>query len=188
MNDNVSCSNTPPIEGKVLVMYVRGRPVANPLVLHQCDFEVQGGRLFLAGVNLTGPQSFKEWTEGLRRRIAWDTVEEYLIFDSSEAYLERTQVAVAGNVQHLPDGGMIEFPLDTGGHPVEPSEVYVQSDTPLEVGSTVLSYWGGRWWRAEVLGLEGDEIVRIHYPGWPSKWDTTVRRDELQVDFHSEAE
>src|SRR5262245_33756778 len=72
----------------------------------------------------------------------------------------------------LPFPGM-EAPLSSDGFPVEPSGITVQPETPLEVGSTVLAFSQGRWWRAEVIGLESDDRVRIRYPGWDSKWDET---------------
>lgn len=79
----------------------------------------------------------------------------------------------------------LEFPDSDEGAPVEPSDIPVGPDTALEVGSRVLSFSQGRWWRAEVVGLEPDGMVKIHFPGWDSKWDVVVPREELQVDLHS---
>ncbi len=78
----------------------------------------------------------------------------------------------------------VEFPQSKAGHPVEPTDIPVSSDTPLRIGSTVLSYSQGRWWRAEVLRLGPGDLVQIHFPGWDAKWDTTIPRDELQVDLY----
>jgi hypothetical protein len=92
----------------------------------------------------------------------------------------------AGQVPLLSSGlpfPAMEAPLSSEGFPVEPSGIPIQPETPLEVGSTVLAYSQGRWWRAEVVGLEPDDQVRIRYPGWDSKWDETARRSELQVDL-----
>ena len=79
---------------------------------------------------------------------------------------------------------LVEFPQSDEGRPVEPTDIPVGPETPLEVGSTVLSYSQGRWWRAEVIGLEPGDRVRLHFPGWDAKWDVTVPREELQVDLH----
>lgn len=79
---------------------------------------------------------------------------------------------------------VIELPQSEEGKPVEPSDIPVRPDTPLEIGSTVLSFSQGRWWRAQVIGLEPNDSVRLHFPGWDAKWDVTVSRDELQVDLH----
>jgi hypothetical protein len=83
---------------------------------------------------------------------------------------------------------VVEFPQSAAGRPVEPSDIPVRPDTPLEVGSTVLSFSQGRWWRAVVIGLEAEDQVRLHFPGWDAKWDVTVSRDELQVDLHGFSE
>ena len=83
---------------------------------------------------------------------------------------------------------VVELPLSEEGRPVEPSDIPVTPHTPLEVGSTVLSFSQGRWWRAVVIALEPDDQVRIHFPGWDAKWDVTVPRDELQVDLHGFSE
>src|SRR4051812_37775878 len=107
MNEERSRSLYPEFQGKTVVVYVHSRPGV-PTALHECRFDVQGGRLFLSGVAVSGPQTLKEWTEGLRRSIAWDAVEEYLVFDSTEAYLARIQPEVAGNLQLLPDGNTLE--------------------------------------------------------------------------------
>ena len=83
---------------------------------------------------------------------------------------------------------VFEAPQSAEGHPVEPSDIPVGPETPLEVGSTVLAYSQGRWWRAEVIGLEGEDQVTIHFPGWDAKWDVTVPREELQVDLNASEE
>jgi hypothetical protein len=82
----------------------------------------------------------------------------------------------------LPDSPN-QVPLSAAGFPVEPSGIPVEVETPLEVGSTVLAFSQGRWWRAQVTALEGEECVRLHYPGWDSYWDESRPRSELQVDF-----
>jgi hypothetical protein len=81
----------------------------------------------------------------------------------------------------------VEHAQSDEGYPVEPSGVPVTADTPLEVGSHVLSSWGGFWWRAEVIAVKKN-TVRVHYPGWDSTWDAEVRRKSLQVDLTSDDE
>jgi hypothetical protein len=78
-------------------------------------------------------------------------------------------------------------PLSAAGFPVEPSGIPVELETPLEIGSTVLAFAQGRWWRAEVTALEGEECVRIHYTAWEPTWDETVPRSKLQVDLGTAA-
>ncbi len=79
-------------------------------------------------------------------------------------------------------------PLSAAGFPVEPSGVRVEPETPLELGSNVLAFSQGRWWRAEVTGLHGEEQIRIHYAGWDPIWDESVPRDSLQVDLGGSAD
>jgi hypothetical protein len=78
-------------------------------------------------------------------------------------------------------------PLSAAGYPVEPSGIPVEPETPLEIGSAVLAFAQGRWWRAEVTALEGEECVRIHYMAWEPTCDETVPRSKLQVDLGSAA-
>jgi len=84
--------------------------------------------------------------------------------------------------QVMMNGMIMESPDSPAGYPVVPSNIPVDSDTPLKKGMTVLSFSQGRWWRAEIVAIEPDEYVKIHFPGWDPKWDISIHRDELQVD------
>jgi len=77
---------------------------------------------------------------------------------------------------------------DSSGRPVQPSGLPVGPDTPLEVGSPVLANWRGMWWRAQVVALESEDRVRIHYVGWDSRWDETVPRSSLLLDTGDSAD
>jgi hypothetical protein len=81
-----------------------------------------------------------------------------------------------------PVAPQVEYPQTDEGRPVPPSNVPVGPETPLKVGSRVLAFSQGRWWRADVIGLEPGDRVKLHFPGWDAKWDTVVPRAELQVD------
>jgi DNA-directed RNA polymerase subunit RPC12/RpoP len=48
------------------------------------------------------------------------------------------------------------------------------------VGSRVVVQWGGRWWAAEVVAVEGRERWRIHYLGWSSSWDEVVGPERIR--------
>jgi hypothetical protein len=180
-------STAPSLRGKTVAVQARSRAGAGPIVLSDCFLETRGDRLFLVGTSQPAQRSVSEWSDGVRRAIAWDAVEEYFLFDALEDYYARAHAAAALAPLSPPNGGMpeIEWPQSDEGNPVEPSGVQVQPETPLEVGTIVLSFSQGRWWRAEVIGLEGDDQVRIHYPGWDAKWDVTVPKTELQVDLSS---
>jgi hypothetical protein len=75
------------------------------------------------------------------------------------------------------------MPQSAAGYPVEPSGVPIQPETHLDVGSNVLASFEGRWWRAEVTDLVGEEHVRIHYTSWDPVWDESVPKSSLQVDL-----
>ena len=45
----------------------------------------------------------------------------------------------------------------------------------------MLSFSQGRWWRAEVVALESNDDVRLHYLGRDPQGDATVPRHELQA-------
>jgi hypothetical protein len=76
----------------------------------------------------------------------------------------------------------VQVPASPEAQPVQPSGVAVGPDTPLKVGDIVLAPDQDRWWRADVLALEEGGRVRVHYRGWPSTWDRTIARAQLQVD------
>jgi hypothetical protein len=42
-------SGLPALASKAVVVQIRSRPLSNPVILSDCAFESQGGRLFLAG-------------------------------------------------------------------------------------------------------------------------------------------
>jgi hypothetical protein len=182
----------PKIKGKTVAACVRNRPANAPVVLGECGFEVREGRLFLVGTSLAAQRSTEAWTDGVRRAVAWDAIDEYLLFDSPDDYYARRSVGAAEmdeseemphSAQGIPGMPMMEAPGGPEGYPLEPSGIQMQPETPLEIGSTVLSYSQGRWWRAEVVGIEEDDMVRIHFPGWDEKWDVTIPKTELQVDL-----
>ena len=174
----VSTSESPRLRGKTVAVYSRGRP-ETPVILSDCLMETRGERLFIVGVGIAGQRKAKEWTDGVRRSVAWDAVEEYLLFESPEDYYTHMDAAPpAAGMAGMP---MFEMPQNEEGNPVEPSGIRFEPETPLEVGAIVLSYSQERWWRAEVVAIEDDDMVRLHYPGWDSKWDVSVPKNELQV-------
>lgn len=68
-----------------------------------------------------------------------------------------------------------------GSLPVEPSGKAVENQTTLAPGTKVLALWEGDWWEAEVLSVQQDGSVEIHYTNWGPEWDETVSRDRLQL-------
>jgi hypothetical protein len=76
----------------------------------------------------------------------------------------------------------VEYAQSEEGHPVEEPGVPIDAGTALKVGSKVLAFEQDRWWRAEVVGLQPGDIVRLHFPGWDAKWDREVPRSELHLE------
>src|SRR5438046_9523706 len=125
-------STVPSLRGKAVVVQVRNRASAAPLVLSDCFLEARGNRLFLVGTSQPAQRSRSEWSDGVRRAIAWDAVEEYFLFDTLEDYYARPQaVAPPAAPNVLP---MFEAPQSSEGNPVEESGVHFEPETSLEVG------------------------------------------------------
>ena len=57
----------------------------------------------------------------------------------------------------------------------------VTRETSLHAGQAVHVRWGNSWWSAEVLAVNADDTVRIHYTSWSSGWDETVTRSRVQL-------
>ncbi|MFH1436684.1 MAG: hypothetical protein ABIJ56_13325 [Pseudomonadota bacterium] len=64
---------------------------------------------------------------------------------------------------------------------VLPPNKEVTAATKLEAGRKLLVSWNGRWYPGEVLSLEPDGKVKIHFTGWDGKYDEVVERDRLRV-------
>lgn len=83
---------TPPVSdltGKTLVVKTANMPIEIPFILSGCNFETQSGRLFLSGTNVPHAPDSYTWTDGIRRLVAWDAVEDYMVFDTVEHYHSR---------------------------------------------------------------------------------------------------
>lgn len=68
-----------------------------------------------------------------------------------------------------------------GPAPVPSSDLPVSDETSVEVGDVVQVEWSGEWYPADVLGVEEDGQLRIHFRGFSDRWDTTVHRVRVQL-------
>lgn len=68
-----------------------------------------------------------------------------------------------------------------GPNAVEPTGQTVGADTKLLTGMLVLVEYNQTWYAADVLAVNADGTVRIHYRGWEATWDETVPRSRLQL-------
>ena len=50
----------------------------------------------------------------------------------------------------------------------------VSATTALKPGDRVQGEWAGAWWAAEVLAVQPNGDVRVHYEGWGTEWDEWV--------------
>jgi hypothetical protein len=180
-------TDLPDLQGKVIALYPRGMFPMGPVVLDDCAFETQGGRRFLVGMSRACRPDAQEWTTGSRRWIAWDAVDQYFLFESLEEYYARISINSSLRGQHEgafgSSAGFNGTGLGPECMPVEPSGIPIGPNTRLEVGSPVLANWRGAWWRAQVIGFDQADQVRIHYIGWGDAWDETVQPNVLQVDI-----
>jgi len=78
----------PDIAHKVILIYLSGRPDEHNAVLQNAHFENQGGRIFVVGEFAEGTTA-NDWASGISTAIAWDQVEQYLVFESLEDYFTR---------------------------------------------------------------------------------------------------
>jgi len=72
--------------GKTVSLALIGAESARIIV--DPHFETLGGRLFLIGEIPKGA-SRHDWMEGLEGAVAWDRVEEFVVFDSFDDYIKR---------------------------------------------------------------------------------------------------
>jgi hypothetical protein len=81
-------STYPDFEGKTLLVYLNGRQPEDAYLLDNLKIETLLGRLFITGhvTALGGPLNF---TRNLPIAIAWDQIQNWIVFESSEQYFER---------------------------------------------------------------------------------------------------
>lgn len=75
------------LRGKTIQCYCHARYGSS--VLADCRFELQGGRLFVIGSSVSRSAS-NSGTDRLMSGLAWDAIDEYLVFSSVQDYMERT--------------------------------------------------------------------------------------------------
>jgi beta-lactamase regulating signal transducer with metallopeptidase domain len=68
-----------------------------------------------------------------------------------------------------------------GPAPVAASGRTLESDTPLKPGDLVLVQWQSQWYAADVLEVQDDGKVKVHFRGWGDQWDEAVPRERLQL-------
>ena len=82
----------PDFSSKIILVYLMGRPPDDGVLLQHASFEIQGGRAFVVGEFAEGA-SANDWVAGVSTALAWDTVQQYFVFDSMEDYMARASQA-----------------------------------------------------------------------------------------------
>ncbi len=77
-------NNFPDFCGKLVVFYMLDR-ANRSYMLEDASFEIQAGRLFVVG-KVSNEYDDDVWAKGTTACIAWDCVEQYLVFDSAAQY------------------------------------------------------------------------------------------------------
>lgn len=65
--------------------------------------------------------------------------------------------------------------------PYDENGYLVLGTTPLVEAQPVRSYWGASYFAAQVLAVNPDGTVRVHYTGWSDMWDANVSRVNLRI-------
>lgn len=74
----------PDFSGKLVVFYLVDRPNRS-YMLEDATFDMQAGRLFVVG-KVSKEYDDDVWARGSTACLAWDCVEQYLIFESAAHY------------------------------------------------------------------------------------------------------
>jgi hypothetical protein len=85
----MNVDSLPDFSGKVLYVGIAGGDDSAPIA--NAKWETIGEKLFLVGV-VPKKGSGSDWVEGIECAIAWNSVTDYLLFDSPEEYQRRLKV------------------------------------------------------------------------------------------------
>jgi hypothetical protein len=89
----------PDLYDKVVLIYLKGRPPDDSVLLVNARFDVQGGKPYIMGEFAEGA-SANDWVAGITTGIAWDCVEQYFLFHSMEDYMNRVSRAYSNEPLH----------------------------------------------------------------------------------------
>ena len=86
--------NLPDFRGKLVVFYTRNAPrgIQDGILLEFISFSTYGDKLFLRGRVPSTDSRGQDWVSNLQAGICWEDVTHFIVFDSREDYLERTQM------------------------------------------------------------------------------------------------
>jgi hypothetical protein len=87
---NKLMENLPDLSGKCVSITIMDDDTSHDL--NDPHFEIQGGRLFIAGTVPDGATS-SNWVVNCQSVIAWDRVTDYFIFENLESYIKAIEIS-----------------------------------------------------------------------------------------------
>jgi hypothetical protein len=78
----------PELSNKILLIYLSNRTSEETVVLENASFQIQGDKTFLVGRIAEGTTP-NDWASGVNTAISWNSIEQYLVFDSLQDYMDR---------------------------------------------------------------------------------------------------
>lgn len=93
----------PDFSGKLVLFYTSHAPrgIQDGILMEYVSFTRYGDRLFLTGRIPSMDENGIDWVSNLQSGIAWDSVIHYVIFQSREEYLSRTETTKIPLLQRL---------------------------------------------------------------------------------------
>jgi len=85
--------------GKTLLLFVINRSPDDAIVLQNARMDAIGDRQFVVGEFAEGTTA-NDWAVGVVTAVAWDCVEQYMVFDSLEDYFARASRAYNEQQMH----------------------------------------------------------------------------------------
>ena len=86
--------------------------------------------------------------------------------------------------QTIPNGVAVTGPVravENVAGAIQGTGVAVTPTTPLAVGNILQVLWRSTYYQGQVLALNPNGTVKIHYVGWSNGWDEDATRDRLKV-------
>ena len=78
----------PDFSGKIVLLYLENRASEDSVVLENAAFQIQGDKIFLVGRIAEGTTP-NDWASGVDTAVSCDSIEQYLVFDSLQEYMDR---------------------------------------------------------------------------------------------------
>lgn len=78
----------PDLSGKTVLIYLGNRTSEESVVLEDVSFQIQGDKIVMVGRIAEGTTP-NDWASGITTAVSWDGIEQYLVFDSLQEYLDR---------------------------------------------------------------------------------------------------